>query len=73
MGGDKTYCFMKAPAGFAKQVNDVAEIFMYRAHKKLMEKVDKGNGHFDFVFSKAAQAGLEKEYYQRQKEMQDIK
>ena len=59
MGGDKSYCFLKAPERFVKQVTDVAEIFTMRAHLKLMNKVKKKGGKLmEDVWSEKAKEEL---------------
>jgi hypothetical protein len=41
MGGEKSWCFLKAPTNFLKQLSDVVEIFMFNAHKRLMKNVNE--------------------------------
>ena len=72
MGDDKTYCFLKAPEGFHKQVGDVANIFMQRAHKRLMDKVERPNRLFEQVFSQTTQSQLEKNFLEMKKENEKI-
>ena len=40
MGGDKSYVFMKAPLDFLRQITACVEFFTYKAHSRLMKKLD---------------------------------
>ena len=73
MGGEKSYCFLKAPLGFMKQVNDVCDIFMHRAHEKLMKKVKTENGTFEQFFSQVNVDRLKTEIEERLKENEKIR
>ena len=49
MGGERSWCFLKAPTNFLKYLTDVSEIFAFKAHMKLMSKVKKKGGSLEFI------------------------
>ena len=62
MGGERSWCFLKAPTNFLKYLTDVSEIFAFKAHMKLMKKVKKkGSEEFIDIFSKTAKEEMLKQ------------
>ena len=65
MGGERSWCFLKAPTNFLKYLTDVSEIFAFKAHMKLMKKVKKkGSDEFIDIFSKQAKEEMLKQRQQ---------
>lgn len=40
MGGELSYCFLKAPQSFIDQISAAVDFFLYNAHEKLMNKIN---------------------------------
>ena len=39
MGGEKSFCFLKAPSCFLEQISEGVDMFLFNAHTKLMKKI----------------------------------